>query len=371
MMRRMMRIMLRRAFGFLFPALLAAGPATPPATRPASGPAPRNAVRPVAPPFMIGVNLCGAEFGEKKLPGVYGKDYVYPSAAELDYYKSKGILLVRLPFRWERLQPVLNQDFDAGELKRLDQFVTEIAKRQMKVIPEPHDYARYRGKLIGTTDVPNSAFADFWRRMAEHFKSEPSIYAYSLINEPHATQGLWPAAAQAAVDAIRTVDPTHHIIVPGDGWSGAADWRKNNENLWITDPANLIVYEAHLYFDRDKSGRYLKSYDQEKATPTIGADRLKGFRDWLTERNAIGFVGEFGVPGNEGADPRWQESLVNFVKHLNEIQMSGTYWAGGPWWGNYALSIEPKNGVDRPQIKALAIPQPAEHSSHNPDSAAH
>lgn len=35
----------------------------------------------------FGVNLAGAEFG--KIPGRYGWDYIYPSAKELDYFKSK------------------------------------------------------------------------------------------------------------------------------------------------------------------------------------------------------------------------------------------------------------------------------------------
>jgi Ca2+-binding RTX toxin-like protein len=30
-----------------------------------------------------------------------------------------------------------------------------------------------------------------------------------------------------------------------------------------------------------------------------------------------------------------------------------TYWAGGPWWGNYMFSIEPQNGVDKPQMTIL------------------
>jgi endoglucanase len=114
-----------------------------------------------------------------------------------------------------------------------------------------------------------------------------------------------------------------------------------------------VIYEAHLYFDHNKSGRYTKSYEKEEGTPTIGIERLKGFRDWITERNAIGFVGEFGVPAN---DDRWLAALSNFTKHLREIQMSGCYWAGGPWWGDYPLSLEPKDGEDRPQMRALVSP---------------
>ena len=30
-----------------------------------------------------------------------------------------------------------------------------------------------------------------------------------------------------------------------------------------------------------------------------------------------------------------------------------TYWAGGPWWGDYMFSIEPQNGVDKPQMAIL------------------
>jgi endoglucanase len=85
----------------------------------------------------------------------------------------------------------------------------------------------------------------------------------------------------------------------------------------------------------------------------VGVERLKPFVDWLEERNAIGFIGEFGVPANAGDDPRWLETLAVFVRRLRELQMPGCYWAGGPWWGGYALSIEPRDGVDRAQMKVM------------------
>jgi endoglucanase len=39
---------------------------------------------------------------------------------------------------------------------------------------------------------------------------------------------------------------------------------------------------------------------------------------------------------------------------LAQEKIPWTYWAGGPWWGNYALSAEPKNGVDAPIMAVLA-----------------
>ena len=72
-----------------------------------------------------------------------------------------------------------------------------------------------------------------------------------------------------------------------------------------------------------------------------------------------GFVGEFGVPDN---DPRWLVTMDRFLTYLKTNDIGGTYWAGGPWWGDYKLSIEPKKAdettkgtafIDRPQMLVL------------------
>lgn len=300
--------------------------------------------------YLRGVNLAGAEFGEDNLPGTYGQTYIYPNAAELDYYKSKGLTLIRLPFRWERLQRSLHSPLDAAELARMDEFVSAARARGMRVILDPHNYARYHGNLIGSAAVPNSAFTDFWRRLAGHYGGETAIYAYGLMNEPHDTNGLWPAAAQAGVDGIRAVDMTHAILVPGDGWSGAWSWQQHNANLSVRDPANNFMYEAHQYFDDNHSGTYDASYDQEGAYPNVGVDRVRPFVDWLKARGARGFLGEYGVPGD---DARWLTVLDNFLGYLDANGIGGAYWAGGPWWNDYRLSVEPVNGQDRPQMGVL------------------
>lgn len=299
---------------------------------------------------MRGVYLAGAEFAENDLPGTYGQSYIYSNAAELDYYKSKGMTLIRLPFRWERLQRSLNGPLDAAELARMDEFVAAARARAMRVILDPHNYARYHGNLIGSAAVPNSAFTDFWRKLAGHYRADSTIYAYGLMNEPHDTNGLWPAAARAGIDGVRAVDMTHMILGPGDGCSGAWSWQQNNANLSVRDTANNYMYEAHQYFDDNHSGTYDGSYDQEGAYPTVGADRVRPFVDWLRARGARGFLGEYGVPGEDG---RWLTVLDNFLTYLNANGIGGTYWAGGPWWGDYRLSVEPVNGQDRPQMGVL------------------
>jgi endoglucanase len=297
---------------------------------------------------MIGVNLAVGEFG--KAPGVFGKDYAYPGAKQFDYCRAKGLKVIRLPFKWERVQDELMGPLDPFDMEKIDQVVKLAGERQLKLILDMHNYARRDGKLIGTDEIPNAAFADVWRKIAERYKDQPAIFAYGIMNEPHGTKGLWPAAAQACVDAIREVDMAHTILVCGDGWSGAHSWPSINGKFLLSDPANRLVYEAHQYFDSNNSGSYKKSYDDEGAHPTVGVERLQPFIKWLEENDARGFIGEFGVPDN---DPRWLVVLDNTLAEMKKHNLGGTYWAAGPWWGGYPLSVEPRDGKDRPQMAVL------------------
>ena len=70
--------------------------------------------------LYTGVSLAGAEFGSAPTPtdlGTYDDDYIYPNSKEVDYFLSEGMNTLRMPFRWERLQPTLNGDFDSAEFR--------------------------------------------------------------------------------------------------------------------------------------------------------------------------------------------------------------------------------------------------------------
>jgi endoglucanase len=296
----------------------------------------------------MGVNLAGGEFGS--VPGQVDKDFTYPTTAELDYYKSKNLMLIRLPFLWERLQPGLNGPLDAAQIARVQAVLDAAGTRGMKVMLDAHDYGRYNGNLIGTLQVPNAAFKDFWSKMAAVFRGHKGLYGYDLMNEPHDTGGLWFSAAQAGVDGVRATDQSSLIVIEGEGWSGAWKWPANNADLSIRDPANNYMFQAHQYFDSDGSGTYTQNYDADGATAMIGAERVQPFIDWLHTHHYRGMVGEYGVPDN---DARWNIVLENFLKSLNANCIPGTYWAGGPWWGAYSLAVEPVNGNDRPQMAVL------------------
>lgn len=323
-----------------------------------------------SPATMIGVNLAGAEFG--KVPGQHGRDYGYPGAASFDYFKARGLTLIRLPFKWERIQPALMGPLDDAELKRLDATVALARERDMVLLLDLHNYGNYGKAALGTDALPNAALADVWKRLAEHFANERAVFAYGLMNEPVGAKERWPAAAQAAIDAIRTVDTHHTISVCGGGFSGAHAWKRASAGFPLRDPASNLVYEAHQYFDRDHSGAYKQGYDDSGACPTTGVQRLQPFIAWLQANHARGFLGEFGVPGD---DPRWLEVLDHTLAELKANGIGGTYWAAGPRWGPYPLSVEPRDGRDRPQMEVLTLyagdrRRPADAKTSYDDAAA-
>jgi endoglucanase len=306
----------------------------------------------------FGVNLAGAEFAEGYIPGEYGKHYIYPDAGELDYFKSKGLMLIRLPFKWERLQPALFGKLDKTELKQLKKFVSDAEKRRMYIILDLHNYGRryVDGEkiIIGTKNLKVEHFADFWQKLAKEMKGYTNIYGHGLMNEPHdmeESESCWFEMAQSAITAIRKVDREKTIIVGGDDWSSAERWREQSDTLkYLIDPADKLMFEAHVYFDSDASGSYKKSYDEEGCTPERGIERVKPFVKYLEENNFKGLVGEYGVPHN---DERWLETMDNFLSYLQNAGVNATYWAAGPWWGNYALRLTPNEGKDRPQMKIV------------------
>lgn len=326
-----------------------------------------------APPAesRFGVNMAVAGFGTA-VPGTPGKDYTYPEASCLDYYKAQNRTLLRFSFRWERIQHQLFAPLDEAELGRLRQFLQDAAARKLSVILDVHNYGRYelpgqgfdKAACLGDPALPYTAFADLWRRLVVATKGFPAVVGYGLMNEPHdlGDDQRWPAAAQAAIDAIRPLDEKTPIYVAGDAWSSATDWRKGaNATIHekVKDPRNNLIFEAHCYFDKNLGGSYEHSYDQEGGTPDIGVERVRPFVEWCQENHVRGFIGEFGVPSN---DTRWLVTLDRFLTYLQANHIGGAYWAGGPWWGDYPLSIEPqapsatsilKTPIDRPQMLVL------------------
>ena len=305
--------------------------------------------------MLKGVNLAGADFGEGALPGVYGEDYIYPGQSQVDYFKTKGMNLLRVPFRWERLQRALNQSFDSTEFNRLHTLVSAATASGMYVMLDPHNYARYNGNLIGSAQVPHSAFADFWGRLAEQYKNNPRVI-FGLMNEPHTMPTeQWVTAANAAAQAIRNTGASNLITVPGNAWTGAHSWTQSwygtpnaSALLSFNDPGNNFAIEVHQYFDDGYAGV------MPDCATNDGSQMLTEFTAWLAANNMRGFLGEF-AGANNATCQQAIESALQYIENNDQYWIGWTWWAAGPWWTwqDYMFSIEPNGTAEAPQMQWL------------------
>ena len=301
-----------------------------------------------------GVNLAGAEFGENYLPGTYNQHYTYPTRAEVDYFISKGMNTFRLPFRWERLQHEVYGNLNTSELGRIKNFVSYASSKGAYTILDPHNYARYYGSIIGSSNLPADAFADFWNKVAAEFRLD-SLVIFGLMNEPHdMPTEQWLAGANAAIAAIRSAGAHNLILVPGNGWSGAHSWTSNwygtpNSTVMksVVDSLDNYAYEVHQYFDSNSSGTSTTC-----VSATVGTDRLKTFASWLRATNKKGFLGEFGIANNNTCIDAL-DNMLSYIHANGDVWLGWTYWAAGPWWGDYMFSVEPQGGKDKPQMAVL------------------
>lgn len=302
---------------------------------------------------LKGVNLAGAEFNGSKLPGVLYKDYVYPNDAEFDYFASIGANVIRLPFRWERIQPSLSGELDPAELRNLEKTVAMAKSRGMCLILDVHNYGTYRGNAIGTPEVPVRAFINLWTRLAARF-SDASVVAFGLMNEPYKLPiGQWASTAQQTVSAIRKSGAENLVLVSGGRWSGVHEWEKlksgaSNASAFaqFQDPLKRTWIEVHQYADPYYSGT------GQTCVPAASFTNMFGnITRWAKTNNQRLFLGEFGTPANQAC----LEALDAMLSQMKDesVWRGWTYWAAGSWWGSYPLSVEPQNGQDAPQTRIL------------------
>jgi endoglucanase len=303
-----------------------------------------------------GINLAGLEFNARALPGREDRNYVAPRREQLGYYKERGFDLVRLPFRWERLQPELGEDFAEGHFQRIAGLVQEAQERDMRIILGAHQYGRRRqqgrNRIIGEgAEVTREHFAEFWGEMGRRFRAAPHVI-FGLNNEPNDQRSdVLVDVQNGAIAALRDSGARQLVLASGNNWSGAHSWGRSNAEamLDIVDPGDHLAFDVHQYLDSDSSGR------AGVCVPGSGAARLRPFTNWAREHGRQGLLGEFGV----GRNPGCREELRELLRHVHDhpgVWLGWAYWAGGPWWGeDYEFSLEPSEngGGDRDQMEYL------------------
>jgi endoglucanase len=278
--------------------------------------------------------------------------------------------------------------FHAGHEAYVTAVLDAHAAVGIKCILDLHNYCRYRdfkfqsnGAVVGLVDPPDplvhayttdntqvferivalatgatlrqSHLIDFWTRAANKWKNHPGFGGYGLMNEPYdlpepggtersfgGTEDLhiWPAYAQAAINAIRAVDPTNPIYLGGNEWSAAMSLATKNPD-WPLTGTNLI-YEVHMYLDAGSSGQRF-DFDSEVAlnynagfgpgpiSLFTGEDRFRLAVDWAQPRGIKLALTETGMPID---DPRWEEMFRRLVNYARQNGAEFYSWNGGAHW---------------------------------------
>lgn len=328
----------RRAVLAAIPSLAAACRITRVSAAAGPGPLGRSGRGPLA-----GINLAGAEFGER-MPGVHGQDFIHPGPADFDGVAELGLSLVRLPFRWERLEPGLDGRFDPDEWRRIEDGIDAAARRGLVIVLDLHNYARRRipadgfaeARLIGSADVPVASFSRLWSEIARRTAARPHV-AYGLMNEPYDLAAReWLVIANAAIGAIRAAGAGNLVLVPGVAYTGAHSWYAagNAAMAGVRDPAANFAIEVHQYLDANSSGD-----DPLAVTSTIGSERLEAFQEWARARGLKAFLGEFGA----GRDDLSLAALADLLAEMAanpDVWVGWSAWAAGPWWpDDYGLRL--------------------------------
>ena len=273
----------------------------------------------------------------------------------------------------------------------------------MKCIIDNHNYGRYQdfrfqpdGSVIGLTAPPNpllrpytteaaqvqvrifslapgatltqAHFVDFWTRVATKWRNHPGFGGYGLMNEPHdmpkpggviasnedAMKGaedltIWPAYAQAAIEAIRAIDTANPIYVAGNQYSSAMVIGTKNPGFPLR--GSNLIYEVHMYLDAFSNGASF-DYDAEVAKnfsagfgagaihPGTGLERLKKATGWAKAAGVRLALTEIGMPID---DPRWEPMFLRAITHAYESGCEIYSWMGGNHWPihNYAINHVP------------------------------
>lgn len=229
----------------------------------------------------------------------------YMTEADMDLIAKSGFNSVRVPLNWK----YFTSD-DAEGFRLVDQLLRWAQKDHIYVILDMHCAP---GGQTGT-NIDDSygypwLYADpgaqaetvaIWKRIAQHYKNDPVVLGYDLLNEPipHFPQlqqfnrDLEPMYRKIAA-GIRQVD-THHVLI-----LGGAQWDSNFKVFGPPFDPNS-VYEAHKYWTApDKSV-------------------LQEYLDFRDKYHVPIWLGESG----ENTDA-WVES---FRKTLDQNQVGWAFW---------------------------------------------
>ncbi|WP_438434673.1 cellulase family glycosylhydrolase [Gorillibacterium sp. sgz500922] len=260
---------------------------------------------------------------------IAGYQDTWIQAGDLDNIKNMGLNLVRVPIYWENL---MNRDgsmkSDSVSFRKLDWLVAEAQSRGIYVLLDLHgvpgnDDGWQSGGREGVNELwTNAAYQNWtvqlWQRLAAHYKGNPTIAGYDLLNEPVSNNSSLSISQMydRLYKAVRAIDPDHIVVVEAFGY-----W--NNIVSPSTYDWTNVVYQLHNY---DWNAQDYNS--QSNSINTWFADIVSHQQSW----NVPVYVGEFTLF-------EFNDLWEKYLSGLNALNVSWTNWTykitGGGNWGLY------------------------------------
>ncbi len=296
-----------------------------------------------------GVNLSGLEFGKGN---TLWKDFVLPGKSEFDYWSDQvGANIIRLPFKWERLQYQLNGELEPNYLNLIKQAVTWAGENGSTIILDLHNFGFYKGAFVGSEELPVDAFSDLWQKLGQEFEGNDYVWL-NLMNEPYTFQAQeWADISQEVVYDLRDAGINNKVLLSGTAWSGAQSWvSSGNAEAYknFTDPVDNFAFDVHQYLDEWSTGSNDDFFDNP------GAPRLENITNWAKDNGFKLFLGEIGV-GDKEAYQKEVMKIFDFMEDNSEAWLGWSLWGAGPWWPkDYHFNINPElNGENNSAINGL------------------
>jgi endoglucanase len=161
----------------------------------------------------------------------------YITEPDIHFLKGSGMNSIRIPFNYRLFttENYCGQNNPNRGFELLDRVISWCRKEKLYVILDMHCAPGgqtgdniddgYGYPFLFTSKAMRRQTANIWRRIADHYKNEPIVMGYDLLNEPIAT--YFSAAElnpylepvyKEITKAIRTVDKNHILFIGGAQW---------------------------------------------------------------------------------------------------------------------------------------------------------
>jgi len=254
-----------------------------------------------------------------------------------------GLNTIRVPIWYAQLE----QETDTGVSYRIDgwQRLDDIARwarlHGVYLILDLHgapggqshyDHQGLRnGGSLWTRPECVSRTASLWNAIATHFRGDPHVAMYDLLNEPKSPNATAYADIHTALyRAIRTADPEHMIAIE-EGYAGVDRVRSPSELGF-----SQTVFELH-------------DYPSWTTADELGSDMERSVDRWLeagTRFDTPILVGEFNAEasGPDGSPAGMPLRIAAMDAVMARLNARGVHWTTWTWktggradsvWGLY------------------------------------